>query len=293
MLKSMSYYMRKILTLLFLVGISLGMSAQMRISVFVTSKVLSQDYQAFLTDQLVEAFTNSNQYIAVNRSNELTSVLNQVHAIQDNGYIDPKQIVNATKQYGETQVCGVNVYQVDDRYVFQASLVDIATAQITKTVSAYTQKDDWDFDVALAISQQLTAKLIGKFDNKTTGDPKENDINDVKIITFEHGGWTYQIYPDLGAMSWKNGKRACEQLWRKTDNKQAKEHWRLPTREEFYAITKKTNVASKKHYYWTSDHSYDNYYVYRFHYGWASESRDGNNYARILPIRKMKIEYKP
>lgn len=304
--------MKKISILLLLVGISLSITAQTRISVFVTSKVLSEDYQAFLTDQLVEAFTNSNQYIAVNRSNELNELLNQVHAIQDNGYIDPKQIVNATKQYGETQVCGVNVYSVDDQYVFQISLVDIATAQIIKTVSAYTSKDYWGFNSALEIAKELTAKLMGTYENKIVANVKDSsEYYDKELITFEHGGKTYLIHPELGKMKWKNGYNACKDLRvvchrRVPKSKNLKKNpiqyktidlvldsWRMPTIEEMKAIAEKTTILNKKYHYWTCEQSHETsntsricyYYFFYYHNGrWVWDDEGENCLIRVVPI---------
>lgn len=307
--------MKKLLSVIFFITIALGLFAQTKISVFVTSKVLSQDYQAFLTDQLVEAFTNSNQYIAVNRSSELNTVLNKVHAIQDNGYIDPKQIVNATKQYGETQVCGVNVYHVDDRYVFQASIVDIATVQIIKTVSAYTSEDYWGFDSALEIAHQLTAKLMGTFENKKVENVKDSsEYYDKEIITFEHGGKTYLLHPDLGEMLWDNGNSACSKNlsvrhYYKIEYKRRRRkndpiydisylrEWRMPTREELYAIAKKTTVLNKKYCYWTSEsapkkHELISHWYLKYENGqWESYYKtygDNDNHTRyhVLPIRE-------
>lgn len=301
--------MKKLLIVIILINTALGLFAQTKISVFVTSKVLKQDYQAFLTDQLVEAFTNSNQYIAVNRSNEIISVLNTVAEFQENGKIDPKQVVNATKQYGETQVCGVNVYQVDDKYVFQASLVDVATAQIVKTVSAYSPKDDWEFDSALEVSRQLTAKLMGMSEKYRSDNDENKNENKKEIIKIEHGGYTYFIHPELGAMSLSNGKQACRDLVvegcnqsvkkennknKKSKNKKKEQQdddefnkWRLPSLEEFYAIAEKCpHLLKKKYSYWTRYGQ--SCYYWDSSKKWTDQGDNSNYLRRILPIMKVK-----
>ena len=143
--------------LLFLMSTCL--SAQTRIAVYV-SGILSENYNTLLGDNLVETFAESNQYIAVNRSAALNSILKKAQSIQENGHIDYTQVVSATKQYGESQLCAVNVIEIDYMYVFRASLLDVLTNTVIKTASAEAPKSEIGYTKILEIAQKLSNRLL-------------------------------------------------------------------------------------------------------------------------------------
>ena len=147
------------LFLILFYGMSTCLHAQTRIAVYI-SGVLSENYNTLLGDNLVETFAESNQYIAVNRSDALNLMLKKAQSIQENGHIDYTQVVSATKQYGESQLCAVNVIEIDYMYVFRASLLDVQTNTVIKTASAEAPKSEIGYTKILEIAQKLSNRLL-------------------------------------------------------------------------------------------------------------------------------------
>lgn len=147
------------LLLYFWMSAGLCFSEQIRIAVYV-SGVLSENYRTLLGDNLVETFAESNQYIAVNRSAALNSMLKEAQSIQENGHIDYTQVVSATKQYGESQLCAVNVIEIDYMYVFRASLLDVLTNTVIKTASAESSKNEIGYTKIIEIAHKLSYRLL-------------------------------------------------------------------------------------------------------------------------------------
>lgn len=152
--------MKKTITLLCLIiSTFFCISAQTRIGVY-TYGVLSENYNTLLGDNLVEAFTESNQYIAVNRSASLFNMLQKARAIQEKGHIDQSQILSTSKEYGETQICAVDVIEIDYMYIFRATLLDATTNEVLKTASAEVAKSEIGYTKILEIAQKLSSRLI-------------------------------------------------------------------------------------------------------------------------------------
>lgn len=133
--------------------------AQTRIGVY-TYGVLPENYNTLLGDNLVEAFTESNQYIAVNRSASLFNMLQKARSIQEKGHIDQSQVLSTSKEYGETQICAVDVIEIDYMYIFRATLLDATTNEVLKTASAEVAKSEIGYTKILEIAQKLSNRLI-------------------------------------------------------------------------------------------------------------------------------------
>ena len=149
------------------------MSAQIKIAVYV-SGILSDEYNVLLGDNLVEAFSENERYIAVNRSDALNSLLDKARSFQENGRIDLSQVANATKGYGETQLCAVDVLKIEHMYVFRASLLDIEKNTVIKTASAEAPKDDFGYTKCIEIAKRLQTRLLPESKQVT------NDRNDIR-----------------------------------------------------------------------------------------------------------------
>lgn len=150
---------KSIILLCFVFCTILSLSAQTRIGVY-TYGVLDENYNTLLGDNLVEAFTESNQYIAVNRSASLFHMLQKARSIQEKGHIDQSQILSTSKEYGETQICAVDVKEIDNMYIFRATLLDATTNEVLKTASAELAVSQLGYVKILEISQRLSARLI-------------------------------------------------------------------------------------------------------------------------------------
>lgn len=161
---------RLLLTTIFICGF-LCLSAQnkTRISVFVTGDIPNK-CDNLIADELVQFFLESNKYIPINRSRELNDILKRVHAIQEDGHIDTRQIANATKAFAERQVCGVNVYTIGKLSIFSATIIDLETEQIiksasTKVITAELESEVTAYDVLIKATNRIANQLIGNFHN--------------------------------------------------------------------------------------------------------------------------------
>lgn len=151
--------MNKIYTLLFVLSFALSLCAKTSVGVYVSGD-MDENYKTLLGNKLVEAFTASDQYIAVNRSTALNAILKEAHATMRKGNVDYTQVVNATKQSGETQLCGVSVYIIDNMYIFSATLLDVLTNTVIRTASAECVIDELKYPKIVKISETLAAGLI-------------------------------------------------------------------------------------------------------------------------------------
>lgn len=147
------------LILSFWMSMSFNMSAQIRIGVYIYG-VLPENFSTLLGDNLTETFAESNQYIAVNRSAAVYSMLKKARAIQEEGHVDRTQVLIASKEYGETQLCVVDVVEIDYMYIFRASLLDATTNEILKTASAESPKSEIGYTKILEIAKKLSNRLL-------------------------------------------------------------------------------------------------------------------------------------
>lgn len=214
--------MKKItISLMLLFLMSTCLSAQTRIAVYV-SGILSENYNTLLGDNLVETFAESNQYIAVNRSAALNSILKKAQSIQENGHIDYTQVVSATKQYGESQLCAVNVIEIDYMYVFRASLLDVLTNTVIKTASAEAPKSEIGYTKILEIAQKLSNRLLPNVQQsnnsnlsslKTASEielakkrVEETRQYDISYAAFKMRGKGFNSHPNFDAIKFYNEK---------------------------------------------------------------------------------------
>lgn len=197
---------KTIILLCLLVSTIFYTSAQTRIGVY-TYGVLPENYNTLLGDNLVEAFTESNQYIAVNRSASLFQMLQKARSIQEKGHIDQSQVLSTSKEYGETQICAVDVIEIDYMYVFRATLLDATTNEVLKTASAEVAKSEIGYTKILEIVQKLSVRLVpGTRQNdsdlnslKATSDVElarrrveENRMYDISYATFQNNTKKYR-----------------------------------------------------------------------------------------------------
>lgn len=156
--------MRKSVSILFLFlcGLSVSVLSQTKtkIGVYVVGDALPWEYRTLLGDNLVEKFAESNQYTAVNRSEAVNTLLDEVYKVQSNGHVDFSQIKNPTKQLAESQICGVSIIKIENVLVFRASLVDVSTAEVLKTTKTQWSQDEINYSSMLKISDDLYVRLF-------------------------------------------------------------------------------------------------------------------------------------
>lgn len=168
---------RYYILIIFLAFAIQAMFSQTRIAVFAIGD-LQEERCRLLSDQLVEAFAESDKYIAINRQESLNKLVSIATKYQETGRVDFTQAVNATKQYGESQLCAVDVYSIDDMKVFRATVLDVEKNIVVKTASVAANKDDINYIKLLEISKRLSNRIIG--DNNSLYGTYDNDLAELK-----------------------------------------------------------------------------------------------------------------
>lgn len=165
----------RLLFIMIVLGISLSSFAQAKtkIGVYVVGDALSWEYRTLLGDNLVEKFAESNQYTAVNRSEAVNTLLNEVYKVQSNGHVDFSQIKGTTNQLAESQICGVSIIKIDDKIIFRASLVDVSTAEIIKTASTDCDKNSISYNVIISVSDLLFKRITQGVSSKSYVSPED------------------------------------------------------------------------------------------------------------------------
>jgi len=150
-----------ILIICFFASIALNVSAQIRIGVYVASDVLSKEYKTVLATEIVNAFQESNQYIAVNRSATVFDALQFARSIQQKGHVETKQVLSTTSEDAESQICVVDVIEVDKTiYHFTATVLDASTNALINQTSTSTPTSEIGYSKLLEIAQKLTSQLL-------------------------------------------------------------------------------------------------------------------------------------
>ncbi len=128
---------RKIFILLILLGLSIDINSQEnsknKVAIYVTGEVESV-YKEIIGNKLVSHITQSNEYVAVERSSEFQNIIGQEHNFQRSGIVDDMQIIELGKQLGVRYVIGVNASKLFDEIYLAIRQLDILTGEILSTV---------------------------------------------------------------------------------------------------------------------------------------------------------------
>lgn len=128
---------RKIFILSVLLGLSIGVysqeSSKTKVAIYVTGEIESV-YKDIIGNKLVSYITQSDEYIAVERSSEFQNIIGQEHGFQRNGMVDDLQIVELGKQLGVRYVIGINASKLFNEIYLAVRQLDILTGEIINTV---------------------------------------------------------------------------------------------------------------------------------------------------------------
>ncbi len=199
-----------------------------RVGVYVTGQ-LAENYNMLLGDKLVEAFSESEEYIAVNRSSALNNIVKQVHSYQRSGNIDYTEVVNAMKQSGESQLCAINVYEVDNMYVFSSSLIDVLTNTVIKTASSECIQSEISYTKIVEIAGRLSSRMMpniprSTFDLQSVQRKSEIDLAKQKVEENKKYNISYAAFK-YEENNLVKGNSAAHYYLRESDNIISVGHW--------------------------------------------------------------------
>ncbi len=165
--------MKRIIILFVGLVLSLTALCQKSVAVYVTSSEgVSPETKRILGSELVSAITKTNEYVAVERTDEF---LAQVAHEQGNYEIDDAALINLGRKFGASNVCVADVTKFSDEYYIVARLLDIRTSKVWRTSRKYSKlaslKD------LVETSESLAEGLFGQtkeFSTYANGDNKDN-----------------------------------------------------------------------------------------------------------------------
>ena len=94
--------------------------------------------------ELARVMSESDKYIAVDRTEAILEQLDREHIYQRSGAVDDDQIKAIGHQLGVQYLCISNINPVGKRYYLDTRLVDIVTAEIMRSVTATSALKDAD-----------------------------------------------------------------------------------------------------------------------------------------------------
>lgn len=86
-----------------------------------------------LGDKLVEGFTKSGRYIAIERTNSFLSQLNKEHKYQRTGEVDDSELSRLGIQFGVQYICVADYSEVYGEMFISARLINVETAEVVNT----------------------------------------------------------------------------------------------------------------------------------------------------------------
>lgn len=231
--------MRKLLTLCLLLP-AMCLSAQINVAVYVTAR--DYDLRIVFADKLVQAFTRSGEYTAVERTETFLQELRKEMSYQRTGLVDDQMISELGKQMGVEQVCIVDLIEVEDGIYAAARLIDAETAEIKKAESVSGRVSTMS-QVTTTATKLANLLVAGKpvnqvegtvVENKTPTQPAARDENEHQMLkdAFAQGYIQFEnLEISLQAQCLSNPKDVKKAV-SAASKYLGKKDWRYPTASE-------------------------------------------------------------
>ncbi|MBR6439598.1 MAG: hypothetical protein IKS65_10560 [Bacteroidales bacterium] len=165
--------MKKLFIFLFCLVLSVGAFCQKTVAVYVTSsESVSPETKRILGSELVSAITRTNEYVAIERTDEFMA---QVSQERGNYEIDDAKLFDLGKKFGASNVCVADVTKFGEEYYIVARLLDIRTSKVWRTSRKYSKLNS--LKELVETSESLAEGLFGQtkeFSTYANGDNKDN-----------------------------------------------------------------------------------------------------------------------
>ena len=100
-----------------------------KVAVYVIKNEASKSIGRVMGDKIVEGFTNSGRYVAIERTNSFLSKLNKEQAYQREGAVDDNEISRLGVQFGVRYVCVVDISdEYGEKYIV-VRMIDVERAE--------------------------------------------------------------------------------------------------------------------------------------------------------------------
>ncbi len=151
--------MKRLLCIAMLMALSFTLFAQTKkVAVYVTGE--QTGINKVLGDQLVEAFTRSGKYVAIERTASFLAEISREQSYQRTGAVSDNEIASLGNQFGVQYVCVADVSEVFGEKYISARLIDVESVVVINTANTSSKLQNMD-DLIKACSS-IATKLSGK-----------------------------------------------------------------------------------------------------------------------------------
>lgn len=98
-----------------------------------TNEIFDKSTTDFIVGEFVSNITHSDNYIAVNRSNEFLQAITKEHQFDQSGMVDEKEIAQLGKQKGAELICVVIFRKVLGNNTIEARILDVEGATVIES----------------------------------------------------------------------------------------------------------------------------------------------------------------
>jgi len=104
-----------------------------KVAVYIVKNDAVNSIGRVLGDKLVEGFTKSGRYVAIERTSSFLAQLNKEQNYQRTGEVDDNDISRLGKQFGVQYVCVAEYSEVYGEIFISARLINVETAEVVNT----------------------------------------------------------------------------------------------------------------------------------------------------------------
>lgn len=218
---------------------------QNKVAVYVIGE--QSDINKVLGAQLVDAFTKSGKYAAVERTASFLSELSKEQSYQRTGAVSDKEIARLGEQFGVQYVCVADISDVFDQKFISTRLINVENAQVVKSANASGVMNN--MNDLLSLINRITSEYTGLTEQekaiekarqeaikrqKEQENEKANREQKVQY-TLSRGyiiiGSLLVTYPALATEDWKSANKRM-----KSCKVAGLSSWRFPTETELRSI---------------------------------------------------------
>ena len=182
---------RQLFLLLISMMISVSLYSQKSVAVYVTSsESVPKETSKILGSELVSAITKNENYIAIERTDDFLSQIQNEQGNYNN--IDDNKLCYFGKKFGASNVCVADITKFGDEYYIVARLLDINTAKIWKTSKITSTLNS--LSELISASEILSDDLFGSKKEFSTYAYGDNSSNQSFITKIENKDNTTKVF---------------------------------------------------------------------------------------------------
>lgn len=142
-----------------------------KIAIYTTGDV-DAAYKKIIGSKVTSAITQSDQYVAVERTADFLNALSQEHDYQTSGAVSDNQIVKIGQQFGVKYVAVLDISEIFESIFISARMIDVKTGLIKASAEIGTEVQS--MNKLIEISSLIGDAIVGVENYKIIG-PYSND----------------------------------------------------------------------------------------------------------------------